>query len=167
MDSNLIPILQTLNAQLSGLLSDSSWWSWVYSKSWITFDYFNYYPQRTLVGHEIYYWANKQLPDFVPCTMVHCFWKYWDFADLVDAFPDIDFHRFKLVWDLNWLVSKIRKCPSLPRDSSEISELLRKCFIYLDLNYEVKCLCKYWMRLAATLWLGINGSSSVYYKDFY
>ena len=105
MDSNLIPILKTLNANRLVYCSDShDGLEFIQSQVnhvLIT----NYYPQEERWSGMIYLAGAKQegSQTFVPQAMVMTASENIEgLADLVDAFPDIDFHIGpKLVWDLN------------------------------------------------------------------
>ena len=141
MDSNLIPILQTLNANRLVYCSDShDGLEFIQSQVnhvLIT----NYYPQEERLSGMIYLAGAKQegSQTFVPQAMVMTASENIEgLADLVDAFPDIDFHigaQTSMGPKLTCLEDKgnVHLYPGIRQEKYQ--ELLRKCFIYLDLNY--------------------------------
>ena len=141
MDSNLIPILQTLNADRLVYCSDShDGLEFIQSQVnhvLIT----NYYPQEERKSGMIYLAGAKQegSQTFVPQAMVMTASENIEgLADLVDAFPDIDFHigaQTSMGPKLTCLEDKgnVHLYPGIRQEKYQ--ELLRKCFIYLDLNY--------------------------------
>ncbi|WP_410531612.1 accessory Sec system glycosyltransferase GtfB [Streptococcus salivarius] len=141
MDSNLIPILQTLNANRLVYCSDShDGLEFIQSQVnhvLIT----NYYPQEERCSGMIYLAGAKQegSQTFVPQAMVMTASENIEgLADLVDAFPDIDFHigaQTSMGPKLTFLEDKgnVHLYPGIRQEKYQ--ELLRKCFIYLDLNY--------------------------------
>lgn len=87
-------------------------------------------------------------------------------ADLIDAFPDIDFHigaQTSMGPKLTCLEDKrnVHLYPGIRQEKYQ--ELLRNCFIYLDLNYgsEVSDVTLDAIEMGSCFWLRINGSSSL------
>ena len=101
----------------------------------------NYYPQEERRSGMIYLAGAKQegSQTFVPQAMVMTASENIEgLADLVDAFPDIDFHigaQTSMGPKLTCLEDKgnVHLYPGIRQEKYQ--ELLRKCFIYLDLNY--------------------------------
>lgn len=141
MDSNLIPILQTLNANRLVYCSDShDGLEFIQSQVnhvLIT----NYYPQEERRSGLIYLAGAEQEGNqpFVAQAMVMTASENIEgLAGLVDKFPDIAFHIAALTSmgpKLTCLEEKtnVHLYPGISR--KKYRELLRKCSIYLDLNY--------------------------------
>ena len=141
MDSNLIPILQTLNADRLVYCSDShDGLEFIQSQVnhvLIT----NYYPQEERRSGLIYLAGAEQEGNqpFVAQAMVMTASENIEgLAGLVDKFPDIDFHIAALTSmgpKLTCLEEKtnVHLYPGISR--KKYRELLRKSSIYLDLNY--------------------------------
>ena len=143
MDSNLIPTLQTLNANRLVYCSDTHDGLEFIQNQVNHVLITNYYPQEERKSGMIYLAGAEQegSQTFVPQAMVMTASENIEgLADLVDAFSDIDFHigaqtsmgpKFsrKGIKSATGLSRRKEKCPSLSRNSSgEISRATKELF---------------------------------------
>ena len=141
MDSNLIPTLQTLNVNRLVYCSDTQDGLEFIQNQVNHVLVTNYYPQEERKSGMIYLAGAEQdgSQTFVPQAMVMTASENIEgLDDLVDAFPDIDFHigaQTSMGPKLTCLKDKrnVHLYPGIRQ--GKYQDLLRNCFIYLDLNY--------------------------------